>query len=152
MADIDERLEQAAARPVIFPEMIVVDHDKVFQSASFEQACRSLVIHVQDTHKGFPWEKGGVERSFDSLDSLFCQYVAGFVGRSVEHRGTEEACEAKWTLPQLQEPLEEWSAIAWGACSYDAKARVVVTAEESWIDPFPDRSRGRGRAPGSTKP
>lgn len=37
---LDERLEQAAARPVIVPETIVCDHGKVFISHNFRASCR----------------------------------------------------------------------------------------------------------------
>lgn len=39
---LDERLEQAAARPVIVPETIVCDHGKVFISHNFRASCRFL--------------------------------------------------------------------------------------------------------------
>ncbi|MEU6876425.1 hypothetical protein ABZ925_38250, partial [Streptomyces sp. NPDC046751] len=39
---IDERLEHAAAKPVIVPEMIVCDHGKVFVSHDFRASCRFL--------------------------------------------------------------------------------------------------------------
>lgn len=38
---LDERLEHAAARPVIVPEVIVCDHGSVFISRNFRSSCRS---------------------------------------------------------------------------------------------------------------
>jgi len=46
LAAIDERLEHAAARPVIVPETIVCDHGKAYLSATFRIACRSLGINL----------------------------------------------------------------------------------------------------------
>ncbi|MGN9843735.1 Mu transposase C-terminal domain-containing protein [Nonomuraea sp. H19] len=113
MVEIDERLEHAAARPVIVPETIVCDHGKAYLSQAFRNACRAMGINVQPTHKGSPWEKGTVERSFDSLDTLFSQYVAGYLGTSVERRGQDASAQAVWSMLELQELLDEWIVAAW---------------------------------------
>jgi putative transposase len=57
LAAIDQRLEHAAARPVIVPETIVCDHGMVYMSQAFRSACRALGISFQPSHKGSPWEK-----------------------------------------------------------------------------------------------
>jgi hypothetical protein len=44
LAAMDERLAHAAAKPVIMPETIVIDHGKVFVSETFMSACRTLGI------------------------------------------------------------------------------------------------------------
>jgi hypothetical protein len=51
MLSIDERLEHAAARPVIIPQVIVVDHGKVFVSESFKASCAFLGISFQPARK-----------------------------------------------------------------------------------------------------
>lgn len=48
---LDERLEHAAARPVIVPETIVCDHGKVFVSNNFRASCRYLGVNLQPAHK-----------------------------------------------------------------------------------------------------
>ena len=108
LAGIDQRLQHAAARPVIVPETIVCDHGMVYMSQTFRNACRAMGISIQPAHKGSPWEKGTVETSFNSAGSLFAQYVAGYVGNSVEHRGEHADQEAAWPVVELQELLDEW--------------------------------------------
>jgi putative transposase len=108
LAGIDERLEQAAARPVIVPETIVCDHGMVYMSQTFRNACRAMGINVQPAHKGSPWEKGTVETSFSALGSLFAQHVAGYAGNSVENRGKDAGRDAVWPVTELQELLDEW--------------------------------------------
>ncbi|WP_306472952.1 MULTISPECIES: hypothetical protein [unclassified Streptomyces] len=44
LLEIDACLEQAAAKPVIVPETIGIDHGKVFVSSTFLVACRSLGV------------------------------------------------------------------------------------------------------------
>jgi hypothetical protein len=47
LTDLDERLEHAAARPVIVPETIVCDHGKAYISRTFQNACRAMGINFQ---------------------------------------------------------------------------------------------------------
>jgi transposase InsO family protein len=113
LTELDQRLEHAAARPVIVPETIVCDHGKAYISQTFQTACRAMGINFQPTHKGSPWEKGTVEKSFASVDTLFAQYVAGYVGSSVERRGKNAEQDAVWSMVELQALLDEWIVSTW---------------------------------------
>jgi putative transposase len=61
LTQIDQRLADAAERPVIVPETIVCDHGMVYMSHAFRNACRAMGINLQPSHEGSPWEKGTVE-------------------------------------------------------------------------------------------
>jgi len=63
LLSIDERLEHAAARPVIVPETIVCDHGSVFVSHAFRSSCRYLGINLQPAHKATPTDKGTIEKT-----------------------------------------------------------------------------------------
>ena len=89
------------------------DHGMVYMSATFRTACRALGVNVQAAHQGSPWEKGAVERSFDSVGTLFAQHVAGYVGSSVERRGKNAETHAAWSLIELQDLLDEWIVACW---------------------------------------
>jgi len=91
---IDERLAAAAAKPVIVPSVIGIDHGKVFVSETFTAACRLLGISVQPARPATPTDKGIVERTFSSINSLFCQHVAGYTGSDVTRRGADVARDA----------------------------------------------------------
>jgi transposase InsO family protein len=119
LTDIDARLEHAAARPVIVPETIVVDHGMVYISQGFRNACRAMGINFQPTHEGSPWEKGTVEKSFYAVGTLFAQYVAGYVGSGVERRGHNAADDAVWSMVELQELLDEWLVTTWANRPHD---------------------------------
>ena len=112
LLDIDARMEHAAARPVIIPETIVVDHGKVFISRNFRASCNFLGINFQPVHEGSGWEKGHIERMLGSVASLFAQFVAGYTGFSVERRGHRVERQAAWSLLELQELLDEWIVAA----------------------------------------
>ncbi|KAF0964678.1 hypothetical protein MLGJGCBP_02167 [Rhodococcus sp. T7] len=113
LTDIDERLEHAAARPVIVPETIVCDHGMVYMSQAFRNACRAMGINLQPSHEGSPWEKGTVETSFSAVGTLFAQYVAGYVGSSVARRGRNAEDGAVWSMVELQQLLDEWLVSTW---------------------------------------
>ncbi|MGW1365127.1 hypothetical protein ACWCQP_48120 [Streptomyces chartreusis] len=57
LLEIDQRLEHAAARPVIVPELIVCDRGAVFLSRNFRASCRALGISVQPAHPKTPTDK-----------------------------------------------------------------------------------------------
>ncbi|KND32794.1 integrase [Streptomyces acidiscabies] len=119
LLDTDERLEHAAAKPVIVPEMIVCDHGKVFISRNFKASCRFLEIDFQPTHKASPFQKGHVEKMLDSVGTLFAQFVAGYTGRSADHRGRNLDKQPLWSLPELQELLDEWLVATWQNREHD---------------------------------
>jgi putative transposase len=113
LTGIDERLEHAAARPVIVPETIVCDHGKAYLSATFRAACRSLGISLAPAHPHTPTDKPVVERTLGSVSTLFAQHVAGYVGRSAEHRGKDAEAGAAWSMTELQSLLDEWIVAVW---------------------------------------
>ena len=78
MLSIDERLEHAAARPVIIPQVIVVDHGKVFVSESFKASCAFLGISFQPARKATGTDKPHIERMLGSVATMFAQYVSGY--------------------------------------------------------------------------
>jgi transposase InsO family protein len=54
---LDERLEHAAARPVIVPETVVTDRGSVFLSETFVSACARLGISIQTARPRTPTDK-----------------------------------------------------------------------------------------------
>lgn len=113
MRSIDDRLESAAAKPVIVPETIVFDHGKAYLSDTFRSACRTLGISIQPAHPDTPTDKPVVERTLQSVGTLFAQYVAGYLGSSVERRGKNAEQEAVFSLVELQDLLDEWIVTGW---------------------------------------
>ncbi|GAA2232106.1 DDE-type integrase/transposase/recombinase [Promicromonospora sukumoe] len=113
MRSIDQRLEGAAARPVIVPETVVYDHGKVYLSTAFRNACRTLGITLQPAHPDTPTDKPHVERTLQSVGTLFAQHVAGYLGSSVERRGKNAEAAAAFSLVELQDLLDEWIVTGW---------------------------------------
>lgn len=118
LLDIDARMELAAARPVIVPDTIVIDHGKVFVSETFTRACDRLGVTVQPARPGTPTDKPVVEATFESLNTLFCQHVASYTGPNPTRRGSDAT--GAWTLPELQDLLDEWLLAGWQPRPHDA--------------------------------
>jgi hypothetical protein len=111
LMSVDARLEHAAAKPVIMPDTIVIDHGKVFVSDTFLSACRTLGVSVQPARPATPTDKAVVERTFSSINTLFFQHVAGYVGANVVRRGADVA--AVWTIRELADLFDEWVIACW---------------------------------------
>ncbi len=115
---IDARMEMAAARPVIVPDTIVIDGGKVFVSETFTRACDRLGISVQRARPHTPTDKPIVEATFGSINTLFCQHVAGYAGPNPTRRGADVT--GAWTLPELQDLLDEWLLAGWQPRPHEA--------------------------------
>ncbi|MGO9725712.1 MAG: Mu transposase C-terminal domain-containing protein [Streptosporangiaceae bacterium] len=113
LLELDQRLAHAAARPVIVPETIVCDHGKAFISQNFRSSCRLLGITFQPAHPRTPTDKPHIERTLESVASLFAQFVSGYLGRSAEFRGHGAGNEPLWPLMELQGLLDEWVIACW---------------------------------------
>jgi hypothetical protein len=120
LLDVDTRMELAAAKPVIVPDTIVIDGGKVFVSETFTRACARLGISVQNCRPGTPTDKGIVEATFDAINTLFCQHAAAFTGSNTQLRGDRVDAQAAWTIPDLQDLLDEWLLAGWQARPHDS--------------------------------
>jgi len=103
----------AAARPVITPTMIVIDHGKVFTSQTFLNACAYLGISVRPARVRTPTDKAVIERTFASLKSLFCQFVAGYTGSDITRRGKAVDKGRLWRIDQINDLLQEFLCLVW---------------------------------------
>ncbi|MGW9116585.1 transposase [Streptomyces sp. NPDC055663] len=137
LVSIDERMQGAAARPVIWPCTVVIDQGRVFVSRCFLAAAEHLGISVQPCPPASGHAKGHVERGFGSIGTLFAQYVAGYTGNSVAARGSRVEDEACWTLSQLQDLLDEWIVCGWQERRHERlrhplMPRLTITPNEMW--------------------
>ncbi|MEV4339031.1 Mu transposase C-terminal domain-containing protein [Streptomyces sp. NPDC049590] len=113
LVEADERMEGAAARPVIIPEMIIMDNGKVFAGRAFMNACAQLGISVRPACANSPTHKAIIERTFGSIKSLFSQFLPGYTGKDLTHRGKHVAGERLWRIDQLNDFLQQWIALGW---------------------------------------
>ena len=119
LLSIDERLEHAAARPVIVPDTIVIDHGSVFVSDNFRSSCRHLGISLHLAHLATGSDKPHIERMFSSLGTMFCQFATGYLGRSADRRGRHVEQRPLWSMLELQDLLDEWLISVWQNREHD---------------------------------
>lgn len=108
LAEFDERLALAAARPVIYPESLMIDHGKPYESDVLRRACRKLGINILPSREGKPTDKPEVEAAFDTIREQFSEHVAGYKGSSVAQRGRDVEASARWTISELEEFFAEY--------------------------------------------
>lgn len=100
-------------QPYIFPETITTDQGKIYISEHFENACEQLGISLNVSAAYTPTDKAKVERTFQSINTGFTQYLKNYTGRGVEYRGIDAEPETLHSLVELQELLDEWIAVVW---------------------------------------
>ena len=135
LVDVDTRMQLAAAKPVIVPDTITIDHGRVFVSETFTRACANLGISIQPARPATGSDKGIVEATFSSINTLFCQHVAGYTGPNPTRRGRGND-DTLWTLPDLQDLLDEW-LIVWQTRPHDGlrdpyQPRRMLTPNEKY--------------------
>jgi putative transposase len=114
---IDERLAAAAARPVIYPETLLVDHGNPYQSDVVRRACTGLGISFSSARKRQPTDKPEVEAVFRTIRLQFSEHIAGYKGSDVARRGRNPQKQARWTIPELEEFFAEY-VVAVYQCSW----------------------------------
>jgi transposase InsO family protein len=104
----DEVSESLAAKPVIKPHSLTVDRGKVFVSDTFMRACARLGIQVVKASPYTPTDKPHVERTFATINSLFTQYLPGYVGKNPAFKGKDPTKEPLLTLDQVRTLFDHW--------------------------------------------
>lgn len=141
LTGIDEGVKDAAARPVIVPETVVVDQGKVFVSPATRAACESLGISLQPVPPANGPAKGHVERGFGSINSLFCQWLPGYTGSNVSERGSKVEQEALWSAAELRALWEEflvhWHHRPHTGLRHPLMPKKVLTPNQMWAALLP---------------
>ncbi|BBA95234.1 putative transposase [Actinacidiphila reveromycinica] len=133
---VDARLEAAAARPVMVPETLVVDGAGTTGSGAFMAACQTLGVSVQAAPPRRPGAKGAAERTLAALNTLFARHIAGPPG-ATGPRGHGGVHQALWSVPQLQDLLDEWITACWQNRSHEdlrhpAISGAALSPNEMW--------------------
>ncbi|MFI6588591.1 hypothetical protein [Embleya sp. NPDC050493] len=113
-----------------------MDRGKVFVSGAFTAACETLGISVQSAPPFAPTAKGIVERTFGSINSLFCRHLPGYTGSDAGRRGKDTEREACFSVAQLQDLLDEW-LVHWHhrpheGLRHPVMPRVALTPNRMW--------------------
>ena len=150
LAGPEQLRRDLAERPILAIESVTVDRGRVFLSDTFLAACEQLHISVTKAAPRSPTDKPHVERVFRSINTLFTQYLPGYTGPNVVHRGSDPAGDALWPLAQVQDLLDQWIVQVWQRRPHDglrlpAMPRQDLAPERDVPRPHPNRT---GRAVG----
>jgi transposase InsO family protein len=113
LVDLDERLETAAAKPVVYPEVFAVDNGKAYISEAAKHACQHLGISLMVGRYYQGSDKPMVERAFGTINTRFCEFLAGHKGRNTTQRGVDVEDKARFTLDDLHELFSWWAVSYW---------------------------------------
>ncbi|MEV4921630.1 Mu transposase C-terminal domain-containing protein [Streptomyces roseoverticillatus] len=106
--DYRQRLAEGAARPVVIPETLIIDHGRPFDSDVVHRACTRLGVNLQLGRKGKPTDKPQVEAAFATIRTQFAQHVAGYKGYNVSQRGKDPDQAARWSIADLDDLFAEY--------------------------------------------
>ncbi|MEV5595990.1 Mu transposase C-terminal domain-containing protein [Streptomyces sp. NPDC052496] len=141
LLDADARMEQAAAKPVIVPDTVVIRRRQgVHLRCRKIRTCARWGISVQRARPRTPTDKAIVEATFSAINTLFCQHLAGYTGRDVSRRGERVEQAAVWTIPELQDLLDEWLLAGWQMRPHDAlrdpfRPGKAISANDKYASP-----------------
>ncbi|MEU0354355.1 hypothetical protein [Streptomyces cyaneofuscatus] len=110
---VDERFAGAAARPVIRPETLVVDHGSPFVSADFTRSCNAAGIEVREARLRTAVDKAIVERAMLAIKTGFSQHLAVYTHHRLALRGRRVRQQPLFTIAHLQDLFEQWVALHW---------------------------------------
>jgi hypothetical protein len=103
------RIEATAARPAAVPETLVVDQSTAAVTSAVLAVCESLGISLEPAPLRTAGAKRGAVRTLEVLASLFARHAT----TAEEACGAGEAAGAYWSMPQLQDLLDEWITVRW---------------------------------------
>lgn len=119
LIEIDARLGQATARPVITPKHVYIDQGGPYISQTFLDACASMRIVVHPCRYVTPTDKSVVERTNLSVKTLLAQHLKGYTGGDPAHRGRGAAAGPLFTLYEANEILQQWIVFGWQEREHD---------------------------------
>lgn len=110
LLSLPARIEASAARPAAVPETLVVDRAAAAVTSPVLAVCESLGISVEPApHRAAGGHRSSV-RALAVLGGLFTRHAAT-AARSLGTGAEEDG--AYWSLPQLQDLLDEWILAVW---------------------------------------
>jgi hypothetical protein len=108
LVSLPERIEATAARPAAVPETLIVESTAAVTSAVLA-VCESLGISLEPAPLRTAGAKRGAVRTLEVLAGLFARHAT----TAEEACGAGEAAGAYWSMPQLQDLLDEWITVRW---------------------------------------
>ncbi|MFM9442134.1 transposase [Streptomyces acidiscabies] len=108
LVSLPARIEATAARPAAVPETLIVESTAAVTSAVLA-VCESLGISLEPAPLRTAGAKRGAVRTLEVLAGLFSRHAT----TAEEAYGAGKAAGTYWSMPQLQDLLDEWITVRW---------------------------------------
>lgn len=112
LADAEHERARRSA-PHVFPRAVTIDNGRDYLSGTFTSALKKFGIDVTLSAPHTPTDKPHVERTFSSINTLFVQYLPGYVGKSPVDRGYKVENDTQLDLWSLYELFDDFVAHVW---------------------------------------
>jgi len=113
LATDEERAEMELQRPFIYPRRIMMDNGQDYRGSTFMAALERFGIDVTLSPPHTPTAKAIVERTWLSINTLFCQHLPGYAAGGVEFRGLGITSDTLLSVEALSELLDDWILGVW---------------------------------------
>ncbi|MFI5680018.1 transposase [Streptomyces cellulosae] len=109
LVSLPARIAATAARPAAVPETLVIDQSTASVTSAVLAVCEGLGISLEPAPLRTAGAKRGAVRTLEVLAGLFARHAT----TAEEACGAGEAVGAYWSMPQLQDLLDEWITVRW---------------------------------------
>ncbi|AQW56236.1 Mu transposase C-terminal domain-containing protein [Streptomyces violaceusniger] len=110
LMSLPARIEATTARPAAVPETLVVDRAPAAVTSAFLTVCESLGISLDAALSQAAGARRGSVRTLEILAGLFTRHATAARPPAAAE---EEEGGAYWSMPQLQDLLDEWITACW---------------------------------------
>ncbi|MFE9123623.1 transposase [Streptomyces sp. NPDC007172] len=109
LVSLPARIEATAARPAAVPETLVVAPPTAAVSPAVLAVCEGLGISLEPAPSRTAGTRRGAAYTLEVLAGLFTRHATA----AEEACAAGEAAGAYWSMPQLQDLLDEWITVRW---------------------------------------
>ncbi|MFE7541055.1 Mu transposase C-terminal domain-containing protein [Streptomyces platensis] len=132
LMSLPARIEATAARPAAVPETLVVHRGPAAVTSVVLTVCESLGISLESAPPRTAGARRGALRTLEVLAGLFTRHAAAAARPPAAEEGG-----AYWSMPQLQDLLDEWITAFWHhrpqeQLRHPLLPRAGLTPQEMW--------------------
>ncbi|MFI9650514.1 Mu transposase C-terminal domain-containing protein [Streptomyces sp. NPDC052040] len=136
LMSLPDRIESTASRPVAVPETLVLDWGPTGITSAHLSVCESLGISLEPAPPRTAGAASGALRTLQVLAGLFTRHA--MAARPAVTAGQEGRADGVyWSMPQLQDLLDEWITGVWHhrpqeQLRHPLLPRAGLTPKEMW--------------------
>ncbi|KPI22260.1 hypothetical protein OV320_1671 [Actinobacteria bacterium OV320] len=133
LVSLPARIEATAARPAAVPETLIVDQSAFAVTSAVLAVCEGLGISLEPAPSRTAGARRGAAYTLEVLAGLFARHAT----TAEEACAAGEAAGAYWSMPQMQDLLDEWITVRWHQrpqeqLRHPLLPRAGLTPKEMW--------------------